>query len=409
MLSGFPCYALVIDDARKSSDSDRLSTLAAYLAYDSGKQCLVLMPYIKFRSHITVLDPLPAFAAAADHIDEWPGLAIWTNRALVFASLRTAERLVPILLSRLHAGDLEGVDKLLSEAGSDTRTSRILHLSDLHFGSEHALRNLGLLEAELHDVVQRVDRVVITGDLFDNPTVTAARAFDNFRLSLERMARRPIVAVPGNHDQRLMGNFGRDFLEIARLSWMRHEVDPDSHCVFLGFNSSEAGSFARGQITKDQLERLAAQHRNQLAMRPDTRDLLRVAVVHHHPFSFSGPPQSFVGKALLRLGWSEEIFLKMKDAGRFLRWCAAWDVPLILHGHKHVPRHHREKIDSRSLTAVGCGSSLGMGGTPPSYNVLAWSSLKRRWCVSFFSSTDAGPFVREYVSISGSSEMGDDV
>jgi len=64
----------------------------------------------------------------------------------------------------------------------------LLHLSDLHFGAASVAENVIMLEAQLDKVIKDVDRVVITGDLFNTPDRVSAAAFRAFDASLRRLS-----------------------------------------------------------------------------------------------------------------------------------------------------------------------------------------------------------------------------
>jgi hypothetical protein len=98
----------------------------------------------------------------------------------------------------------------------------------------------------------------------------------------------------------------------------------------------------------------------------------------------------------------------MEGAADFLRWCAGRRIPLILHGHKHIQRHVSERIawdhgrspETREVTAVGCGTSLGAEGMPLSYNILEWSPKSQRWSTSFYRDPGLGTGFEEiYVAL----------
>jgi hypothetical protein len=84
----------------------------------------------------------------------------------------------------------------------------------------------------------------------------------------------------------------------------------------------------------------------------------------------------------------------MDDAEQFVSWLAKRDIPLVLHGHKHVQRYVEEQVwldnESRRLTAVGCGTSLGAEGYPLSYNIVAWDSVSKTWNASFYADPGDG-------------------
>jgi len=262
-----------------------------------------------------------------------------------------------------------------------------------------------LLEAELRDVVKTVDRVVITGDLFDTPKKDYATLFTTFRNNITHLAggREPI-SITGNHDQRMIGLFGDDYKQVALIGSTKVVVDDASKMIFICFNSSVRGSFARGKITKSQLRQIGAEYRTQTAARPELKEYLPVVLVHHHPFSFDVAPETWVQRALSAVGLRDESFLEMVDAEDLHHWCMDWKVRTILHGHKHKARYVERDVargnERTSLTAIGCGSSLGAEGSPVSYNLLEWDPRGQRWVAAFFESVNGGAFREIIASVS---------
>jgi hypothetical protein len=182
-------------------------------------------------------------------------------------------------------------------------------------------------------------------------------------------------------------------------------VDDDSEMIFVGFNSSERGSFARGKIPVSQFRSLGGEYRTQLAARPELKRYLPLVLVHHHPFSFDVAPETWVQKALRMFGLREESFLEMVNASDLHTWCADWDIRTILHGHKHKARYversvRRSDQTEVNLTAIGCGSSLGAEGSPVSYNVLDWEPSIQRWVASIYESVNGGAFRERLATVS---------
>jgi calcineurin-like phosphoesterase family protein len=398
-LTRFDVFGLVVDDGRDRTASDELAALAKGLAYSSRGHALILMPLPSPDGTITVLDPIPAFADALEHPDRWPGMVFWTamGRSAMFDLAGTQEMSVAI-----RSADRSGLERLIATAaGNLRRPRRLLHLSDLHFGSKSVTPNIVLLEAHLHREIRNVDRVVITGDLFDSPRDDAAAQFRAFDASLERIAGKPPVVIPGNHDIRHFGNLGSFYEKVACTSWNTIVVDDEIGVNFACFNSSEGGISARGKISKDQLNTVGGALQNKIAANPRIEDHLTVALVHHHPYTFrTSETRTFVQRALAWFGMNEETFLEMEDAETFLEWCARWRVSAVLHGHKHAARHMTRRIcpegaSAFDVTAIGCGSSLGAEGSAMSFVMLSWDERSRRWSTSFFESKHGGPFVRQ--------------
>ena len=176
--------------------------------------------------------------------------------------------------------------------------------------------------------------------------------------------------------------------------------------IFICFNSSEKGSFARGRITESQFRQLGGEYRTLTASRPEVKCYLPIVLVHHHPFSFEVPPETLVQKALKAIGLGDEKLLVLANSEELHHWCMDWNVKTILHGHKHKARYVERLVmrasDHAVLTAIGCGSSLGAEGSPVSYNMLEWEPSSQRWIASFFESINGGAFRETVAAVSPS-------
>jgi 3',5'-cyclic AMP phosphodiesterase CpdA len=193
--------------------------------------------------------------------------------------------------------------------------SRLAHLSDLHFGSDHP----ELADALADDLNRRgFDLVIISGDL----TLAARhREFRAARAFIDRLEA-PTLIVPGNHDitpYRLAERFAAPYRR-----WKSH-VGANLEPTFLGEDVAVFGintarrmllhhDWSRGSISRRQIRRLG----QRLAKAP--ADLFRI-VVAHHPFleevGFDGP-----GKLV-------------KRAQRALKAFTNYEIDLIASGHLH--------------------------------------------------------------------------
>lgn len=412
--SDYPVFALAVGNGERLRETAH--DLARAPMYG---QLLVLIPEQgTTRRNFEVLDPIPAFSVALHAVADWPGIAFWTaTGASAFAPLSDIEELRYQLELASHEGRHRGpFPHFRSTAAFDavlrrwsesrpSRSRRLLHLSDLHFGTTDATENQPLLEAELREVVKSVDRVVITGDLFDTPKNDYATLFTTFRNNITHLAggREPI-SITGNHDQRMIGLFGDDYKQVALIGSTKVVIDDECRMIFICFNSSVRGSFARGKITKSQFRQIGAEYRTHTAARPELKDYLPIVLVHHHPFSFDVAPETWVQRALSAVGLRDESFLEMVDAQDLHHWCMDWKVRTILHGHKHKARYVERDVERggerAALTAIGCGSSLGAEGSPVSYNMLEWDPVGQRWVAAFFESINGGAFREIIASVS---------
>lgn len=413
--SYYPLYALAVgqgDGLREKAES--LARLRLY------GNLLVLIPEQFYgERNFNVIDPVPSFSVGLHAASQWPGFVFWTlNGASCFCQFDAVDKFVSVLQSVIDDGNerrhpwrgfrnLDAIIETWEEWGSSwgTESRRLLHLSDLHFGTKYATENQPFLNAELRDVVKKVDRVVITGDLFDTPDKHFATEFTTFRDNITYLSggTEPI-SITGNHDQRMRGIWGKDYEQVARIGPSRVEVDDKAKMIFICFNSSEGGRLARGEISASQFRSIGAEYRNLLAARSELKLYLPIVLVHHHPFSFEAEPEGWLERAMNKIRFSLEPTLVLKNPEKLYEWCVDWDIKTILHGHKHKARYVEREVSHAGknmlLTAIGCGSSLGAEDSPVSYNLLEWEPTKQKWVASFHESTNGGAFRELAVSIS---------
>ena len=399
----YSVYGLAIGNCR---DQNLLRSFGEHAAYSSRHHGLFLIPDLpRPEETLEMFNPVPMARIVATRPGLWPGIVLWTpSGTSAFVPIEQATGLLQEILDSLQ-GNRQDIVRILSsftEKNRSQETKRLLHLSDLHFGNNVARENQAYLSLHLGTVLPSISRVVVTGDLFDSPRKKDALDFRNFRADLEAKTGKELIVIPGNHDQKVFGNtflgYGQKLKELCRLQWSNLVVDDNLQCVFLCFDSSrDALNFARGKVTGEQMMEIATRFETIAISKPQLRDYLQIALVHHHPYSFQTEPNTFLQYSQEFFGLREENFLRMDEADQFLRWCAGRPVPLILHGHKHVQRYVTNRImlepgksrEYREVTVVGCGTSLGVGRKPLSYNILEWIPSARKWSISLFS--DSGP------------------
>lgn len=190
--------------------------------------------------------------------------------------------------------------------------TRILHLSDTHFGTERK----AVIEAVL-DLARQLspDLVVLSGDI----TQRARRSqFAAARRFIERMAL-PVLAVPGNHDIPLFNVFLRALNPYGNykraLGPILEPVFENDGVLAIGVNTTRPRRHKDGEISDAQITRVAQRLRQ---ARPGQ---LRIVVAHH-------PVRAKVESDLSNLLIGRE------------RALAAWaqaGVDLVLGGHIHLP------------------------------------------------------------------------
>ena len=250
---------------------------------------------------------------------------------------------------------------------------RLLHISDLHFGSDHGFfadgnvpepggAELDLAEVLLGDLrainETRIDGLIVSGDL-----MTHARWLEHAEDALSflkkltdglNVPRARTYIIPGNHDyewyqEQAQGGFVRKALKPSQKANFIHEVQyknflrlfyeddrpmageifeipGDKFRIKLGLLNScklvpsqfhEYGYLSLGQI-KDLMNKI-----NTASAQPE----IRILVMHHHISSIipAEPPKD-----------KADISVTL-DAGRLIDRALEASVDLVIHGHQHYP------------------------------------------------------------------------
>ena len=224
--------------------------------------------------------------------------------------------------------------------------TRILHVSDLHFGKPYVPE----VGAALLEIAPRleVDAVVVSGDLTQRAQPAQFEAARQFIDSLPEV---PRLVIPGNHDVALYRLWERFFQPYAL--YQRHiderldlVMQVGSVCM-VGLNStSPRRTVSNGRIHKDQLAFCRR------AFQDVPTSTARIVVAHHH---FAPAPDYLKDQTMPQ---SRRAIVTFEDLG----------VEMILGGHLHrayignsldfYPGEHRD----RGITIVQCGTSTSRRG-----------------------------------------------
>lgn len=208
--------------------------------------------------------------------------------------------------------------------------TRLVHLSDLHFGFERA----ALVEPLLERVnAAGADLVVVTGDL----THRARSAQFVQAAAFLRRIESPLIAVPGNHDiplyklaDRMMKPFRRYRRSIAQT------LEPVGHVGAVrvqGINSVDPLAWQRGVITASQMRRVVQ------GIDPDCVNVVAL----HHPMQ----QQPDVDKQLMR-GAREALALFELQR-----------VQVVLTGHLHIwSAGAFQTPEGRGILQIQAGTAL---------------------------------------------------
>jgi 3',5'-cyclic AMP phosphodiesterase CpdA len=241
--------------------------------------------------------------------------------------------------------------------------TRILHVSDLHFGPPAVLEHSDAVNAAIDGGI--CDVVAISGDFAQR---AKAGEFQRAAVFLrEAGAHHPVISVPGNHDvawwfapmkvgryERLYENYRRYISPVLEPTL---DVDGVS---FVGINTSH-GITPRtltwnmrdlsiiGDVTPAQL----ASARAKLARAPANN--MKVVVMHHNPVA---------GRLSQRYG--------LKHPDHVLRALSEMGVALVLCGHDHEEQVSAKEYDGRQIivSTAGTVSDRSRGGRASSFHLI---------------------------------------
>jgi len=220
--------------------------------------------------------------------------------------------------------------------------TRVLHVSDLHFGA----RNDPILEESLGRLVERVDPelVIASGDLTHRGRRDQHERAARFLRALER----PLVVVPGNHDipYRFPDRFTTPWQEFERVWETAEPVHATPSLHVAGINSVRPWRHQSGGVSDAQLDRVTAR------LREAAPGALRIAVLHHQMI---GAPWRSRKKPVAN---RNHVLARLVDSG----------AELILGGHIHQgtvsERHEFEVIDG-DAPGVVVSIAPGLGQPRP--------------------------------------------
>jgi len=220
--------------------------------------------------------------------------------------------------------------------------TRILHVSDLHFGA----RDDPVLEEALGRVVDRVgpELLVASGDLTHrgrrDQHARAARFLRAFDV--------PVMAIPGNQDipYTFPARFTTPWREFER-EWKTTEPTHESTSVHaVGVNSVRPWRHQSGGVSDGQLDRAAAK------LQQADGEAFRVVVLHHQMI---GAPWRSRKKPVAR---RNHVLARLVDSG----------AELILGGHIHqgtVSERHEFEVISGDARGVVVSIAPGLGQPRP--------------------------------------------
>jgi len=222
--------------------------------------------------------------------------------------------------------------------------TRIVHMSDLHFGA-HDERLVEGVDGEVDRL--KPDLVVISGDFTQRARTEQFRQACEFLEGLRERGHE-VLGVPGNHDVPLYDVLRRFLSPLARY---RRFID-ETLCPFvelknvavLGVNTARSLTFKDGRINEQQVEFI----RETFARTPS--ESFRILVTHHPLFALR------VGEQVERAIGRQELALDaVEESG----------VDMVLAGHAH----HASSGDAGDLVTRAGGVLVIQAGTATSTRV----------------------------------------
>jgi len=220
--------------------------------------------------------------------------------------------------------------------------TRLLHVSDLHFGG----RGAPAIERGLETLIERTapELVVASGDLTHRGRPDQHAAAAEFLRALGP----PVLAVPGNHDipYTFPARFTRTFSEFERHWETTEPLFRSPGLYVVGLNSVRAWRHQAGGIRDEQLSHA----RGLLAAAPE--GALRVVALHHH---LIGAPWRSRKKPVAR---RSHVLAALVDSG----------AELILAGHIHqgaVSERHEFEVIAGDVRGVVVSIAPGLGRPRP--------------------------------------------
>jgi 3',5'-cyclic AMP phosphodiesterase CpdA len=238
----------------------------------------------------------------------------------------------------------------------DAPMTRLVHLSDLHFGA-HDDAIVTAVEREV-DAAQP-DLVIISGDFTQR---ARTEQFQDACRFLERLrdAGHDVLAVPGNHDVPLYDVLRRFLSPLGRY---KKYVD-DTLCPWqrlpgvsvLGLNTARSLTIKDGRINAEQVDFV----RRHFADTPAGE--LKLLVTHHPLFALPVGDAGIIGKPLGRQELALDVINEL-------------GIDLLLAGHNHrASTHHARDLVTRAggalVVQAGTATSIRLREEEQSFNLL---------------------------------------
>ena len=226
---------------------------------------------------------------------------------------------------------------------------KIIHISDLHFGTEDE-RVLNSLIDDINNASPNL--IAVSGDLTQRARTKEYLKAKSFLKHLKF----PQVIIPGNHDIPLYNLYGRitnPFKKFDTYFDKKLRYFNDDHLYVVGLNSVRNLRWKSGKLSSEQLEVGAAEFGE------SDKNIVKVLVIHHNLFHIS----------------SRRDAVKLFKSKRLREWLMENHIDLVLFGHDHKSMIEPVLFDDDKfidfiLLQAGTATSKRTRGVPNSYNII---------------------------------------
>ena len=234
--------------------------------------------------------------------------------------------------------------------------TRLVHISDLHFGA-----NSRAAAAALTDAIGDLDPslIVATGDLTQNGRRSEFADAARFLSALPA----PFAVIPGNHDVSVYNPFQRFASPWRRfrsaIGREPNSTHADDNLLLIALNSARRAGpsldWSLGRLTQRQVNETAE------ALREAPPSQLRVVALHHPVIATPGR----AGQAIIPN--AAHVMTTFNDAG----------AEIILTGHAHRSSAvEAPNVEGLVVVSAGTALSTRTRGEPPSFNLVSWNAAR---------------------------------
>ena len=268
---------------------------------------------------------------------------------------------------------------------------KIVHISDLHFGTEDE----GVLNSLIVDITNTSPNLIaVSGDLTQR---ARTKEYLKARSFLEHL-KFPQVIIPGNHDiplYNLLGRITNPFNKFNTYFDKELREYNDDQLYVIGLNSVRNLRWKSGKLSSEQIEIGTTEFGE------SDKNIVRILVIHHNLFHIS----------------SRRNTVKLFKSKLLRRWLMENRIDLVLFGHDHKSMIEPVLFDDDKfidfiLLQAGTATSKRTRGVPNSYNIIIFDNsfmnvMVRTFNADRFETTLEAKFIKNPIGWEKQSENHD--